>query len=350
MLELRNISKSYGKFSLENISFRVCDGDYFILLGESGAGKSLVLETIAGLITPDSGALILNGEDITGWTIQQRRIGLVFQDHAIFPHMSVADNIAYSLHGFSASRREKAERIRAIAAELGIEGLLPRKPGTLSGGELQRVALGRTLVQEPAVLLLDEPLSSLDTRLRTELRRLLRSIHRKGQTILHVTHEYEDAVSLGTNLAVIHQGKIIQSGAPADIFHHPKSDFVAHFTGVKNFFEVTIVTEGEKTFAVIPGDQRIRIMDEQAAGEGYILVRGEDILISEGPVETSATNRFRGRIADVVQSIAGIDVAIDTGAEFHALITHESLEKLNLRPGMECWIQFKATAVRFIGK
>ncbi len=348
MLELRNISRRFADFSLQDVSFLVERGDYFILLGESGAGKSMVLETIAGLTAPDSGYMFLDGRDITCEKIQNRRIGLVFQDHAVFPHLTVGENIGYSLHSARLSREKKHAKVKAIANELGIGELLARRPGTLSGGELQRVALGRTLIQEPSILLLDEPLSSLDTRLKGDLRRLLRAIHRKGQTILHVTHDYEEALSLGTKIAVIHKGMIIQSGTPADVFHHPKSEFVANFIGVKNFFPANLVTEDQVVFAYICNNIRVRIVTDVPGGEGFILIRGEDILLSTLPVETSATNNFKGIIEEIVPNAGGIDVTINTGIELHALITRDSLEKLGLRAGNTCWVHFKATAVRFI--
>ncbi len=350
MLELRNISKRFTDFSLNGISFSVEEGDYFIMLGESGAGKSMVLETIAGLVAPDSGTILLNGRDITAEKIQKRKVGLVFQDHAVFPHLTVLENIAYSLHDIHMSKKEKYEKVRSIAMDLGIAELLSRKPGTLSGGELQRVALGRTLVQQPEILLLDEPLSSLDTRLKADLRRLLRAIHRNGQTILHVTHDYEEALSLGKRIAVIHQGKIIQSGTPAEVFHHPKSEFVAHFIGVKNFFPATLVTENHVTHAYTGTRIPIRIVTDIPDGEGHILIRGEDILVSVVPVETSATNNFEGTVADIVPNAGGIDITVNADIELHALVTRESMDKLGLKVGKTCWVHFKATAVRFINK
>ncbi|MCX6267557.1 MAG: ABC transporter ATP-binding protein [Bacteroidetes bacterium] len=350
MLELRGVSKRFADFGLTDVSFSVEQGDYYILLGESGAGKSMVLETIAGLVAPDTGTILLAGNDITNEKIQNRKIGLVFQDHAVFPHLTVAENIAYSLHGAKLSKVEKHEKVKAVANELGIGELLARKPGTLSGGELQRVALGRTLIQQPAILLLDEPLSSLDTRLKGELRRLLRSIHRRGQTILHVTHDYEEALSLGTRIAVIHRGTIIQSGTPSEVFLHPKSEFVAHFIGVKNFFSVKLATKDQAVFADTCNNIRIRVVTDTTAGEGYILIRGEDILLSAAAVETSATNNFSGTVVEIVPNAGGIEVTIDAGIELHALITRESLEKLDLTAGKTCWVHFKASAVRYINK
>jgi molybdopterin-binding protein len=348
MLELKNIDVRLGDFSLKEICFHVNRGDYFILLGVSGAGKSMLLETIAGLVKPESGTISLDGIDITEERIQKRNIGLVFQDHAVFPHLTVRENIIYALHHSHISSEQKKQRVEKIATELNITGLLDRRPGTLSGGELQRVALGRTLVQEPKVLLLDEPLASLDSRLKGDLRRLLRMIHRKGQTILHVTHDYEEALSLGTRIAVIHEGIIIQEGTPAEVFHHPKSEFVAHFVGVKNFFPVKTVLKDNTLFAISENGIHFRLMGEEAGKEGFLMVRGEDILLSAEAVETSATNNFKGKITEMVTSTSGIDVTIDMGIELHALVTPESVKNMDLKEGKSCWAHFKATGVRFI--
>lgn len=350
MLELQGISKKMAGFALEEISFGVKRGDYFILLGESGAGKSMLLETIAGLIHPDRGKILLAGRDITREKIQHRRIGLVFQDHAVFPHLNVRENISYALHGTGAGREQKNEKVGAIAAELGIGHLLDRHPATLSGGELQRVALGRTLVQEPAVLLLDEPLSSLDTGLKSDLRRLLRSIHRKGQTILHVTHDYEEALSLGTRIAVIHRGCIVQSGTPAEVFHHPGSEFVARFIGVDNFFATRLSASQDGTVATIGVTTTLRTQQGQPGDEGFVLIRGEDIFLSRGETETSALNNYRGKVTEIVPGIRGSDVTVDIGVELHALVTPGSVRALALTPGETCMVHFKATAVRFISK
>jgi molybdopterin-binding protein len=348
MLELKDINVSLGDFSLKNISFTVGRGEYFILLGVSGAGKSMLLETIAGLVKPVSGSVFLDGKDITHEKIQKRNIGLVFQDHAVFPHLSVIENMVYALHGSGLNHIEKKEKAELIARELNIYDLLHRRPDTLSGGELQRVALGRTLIQEPRVLLLDEPLASMDIRLKGELRRLLRTIHRKGQTILHVTHDYEEALSLATNIAVINEGTIIQEGTPSEVFHHPGSEFVAHFVGVKNFFPVKMVVENDVPYALADNKIHICIVTKEMSGEGFAMVRGEDVFLSTQPVDTSAVNNFTGRVTEIVPSVSGIDVTIDIGIEIHALVTGESLSRLDLQEGKDCWVHFKATAVKFI--
>jgi molybdopterin-binding protein len=348
MLELRNISKRFPDFCLKDVSFSVEKGDYFILLGESGAGKSMVLETIAGLVHPDTGTILMEGKDITHQKIQNRKIGLVFQDHAVFPHMTVYENITYSLHGQKSGKDEKKKRVLGVAEQLSISGLLDRRPSTLSGGELQRVSLARTLIQQPRVLLLDEPLASLDSRIKSDLRSQLRKIHRQGQTILHVTHDYEEALSLGNRIAVIHEGSIIQKGTPEKVFLNPGSAFVAHFVGVPNFFKARLTGEKNNSVALVDEKIFVKLLAPDTGSEGSVLIRGEDIIVSNESFDSSATNNFEGTITEIIPGMRGVDVVVDAGITLHALITAESLASLELREGKKVWIHFKATAVRFI--
>ncbi|MCX6285121.1 MAG: ABC transporter ATP-binding protein [Bacteroidetes bacterium] len=346
MLKLRGITKDFKEFSISDISFDVEKGDYFILLGPSGAGKSLLLETIAGLVHSQSGTIELNGKDITLAPIQQRKIGLVFQDHAIFPHMKVKKNLAYALHG--QSNENIRRKIRSMSAGLGIEDLLDRYPSTLSGGELQRVALARTLIQEPEILLLDEPLASMDSRLKSEIRALLRQIHRGGQTIIHVTHDYEEALSLGNRIAVMESGRILQTGTPDEVFHHPRNGFVAHFIGIKNFIPAVVRLKEGLAYAETPGNMKIRINGIQENEKGFVMIRGEDIVLSMEALDSSASNVFQGIVDEVTATPNGCDVCIDAGEKLYALITVVSRDKLNIREGMQIWLNFKATAVKFI--
>jgi molybdopterin-binding protein len=348
MLEVRNISKRFSDFSLKDISFSVEEGDYYIFLGESGAGKSMLLETIAGLVFPESGSILMEGKDITYEKIQNRRIGLVFQDYAVFPHMNVYENIAYSLSGRKMNSEEKKVSVEHISEQLSISGLLTRRPVSLSGGELQRVALARTLIQEPKLLLLDEPLASLDSRIKSDLRSQLRKIHRQGQTILHVTHDYEEALSLGNKIAVIHNGSIIQEGKPEEVFRSPKSEFVAHFVGVRNFFKARMTGESDNSVALAENKLAIKLSPPETGSEGYLLIRSEDILLSNDPFESSATNNFEGTVREIIPSVRGINVVVDAGIPFYVLITDESLTRLALDEGKRVWIHFKATAVKFI--
>jgi molybdopterin-binding protein len=348
MLEVNNISLTAGEFSLKSVTFRVSKGEYFVLLGVSGAGKSVLLETIAGLIIPDSGSIILEGIDITREKIQNRGTGLVFQDHAIFPHMSVKENIGYALHGRHMGHAEKMDRIVKIAEKMNISGLLQRRPVTLSGGELQRIALARTLIQEPGILLLDEPLASMDIQLRAGLRSLLRTLNRQGQTIIHVTHDYEEALSLASRIAVIHNGRILQEGTPEEVFRNPRSEFVAHFTGARNFFRTHILSDGHQVIASVTDQIRFILASDPEDTEGFVMLRSEDIVLSVKAPETSAVNVFHGIVKEVVPTRSGVEVIIDIGIPVQSLVTTQSVQTLKISEGSPIWLSFKASAVRFV--
>lgn len=349
-LELKHVSKKLGAFALNDINLKLCDGEYFVLLGHSGAGKSLILETIAGLVRPDKGEVWLNERNITFEKIQHRRIGLVFQDLAIFPHMNVAANIAFPLQRHGTHVNIDKEVMRQ-AEHTGIAHLLQRRPETLSGGELQRVALARTLAMNPHCLLLDEPLSSLDIQMQDDLRKLLRSINQMGTTILHVTHHFEEAVSLATRVAVLDKGNMLQQGTPDEVFHHPKSKFVADFTGIKNFFKVSVNSkpDSELAEAVILGTElKFILVNVPGISEGFILIRSTDIILSDTSEGLSTANNFPGIVREIVPSGYGYEVLLDVGIPLYVQITAASQEKLGLIPGKQVLACFKAPAVRLI--
>lgn len=348
MLELRNISKRYPGFRLEDISFRVEDGDYFIILGPSGAGKTQVLEIMAGLVHPDAGGIFINDTEYTRHKIQSRPFGLVFQDYAVFPHMTVRENIAYSLHHQKLFKAKIRLMVEEQAEVMEIGHLLHRRPRTLSGGELQRVALARALIRKPRYLLLDEPLASLDVSLRQGMRSLLKKINRGGQTIIQVTHDYEEALVLANKVAVMHNGKIVQQGKAEEVFHKPGSEFVARFTGIKNFFPARLYHEADRQYADLENGRALRLNTEEPEGRGFVLVPGEDIIISLEDLPTSATNKFKGTITEITPSVYGFEVLVDTGTPFYILITRESLQSLSLHEGKAVWISFKAGSVRFV--
>jgi molybdopterin-binding protein len=348
MLKLDHIIKAYPGFKLDDIVLTIDDGDYFIIMGPSGAGKTQILELLSGLVDPDEGTIVVDGENITEWKIQSRPFGLVFQDYAIFPHMSVRENIAYPLRGRIQGRKKIAAMVEKHAEDVEIAHLLDRRPSTLSGGELQRVALARTLIRKPRYLLLDEPLASLDVSLREGLRGLLKKINASGQTIIHVTHDYEEALVLANKVAVINQGRIIQIGPAEEVFHKPGSEFVARFTGVKNYFPARLYREEDRQYGELENGQVVRLTTSESEGKGFVLLRGEDIFISLTDLPTSATNQFKGRILEINPSPFGFEILIDTGTRYYALITRESLQNLALRPDKEVWISFKAANVRFV--
>lgn len=351
MLEIKNISKSFPNFCLENISFSVENGDYFVLLGASGMGKSMLLEIISGITLPDSGEIFSDGNDITFEKIQKRRIALVYQDQVLFPHLSVFDNIAFPLRCKKISTIEIKNTVNKLAELVEVSKFLERKPGTLSGGEAQRVALARALATKPDYLLLDEPLSNIDTQLRYELRSLLRKINDSGQSIIHVTHDYEEAISLANKLAVIEHGSIVQTGSPEDIFTYPKSEFIAKFIGVKNFYRGKLVSEeddsGLKLFET--NGTRLHVVTEERKGEGFLLIPSENVVISGNEIECSSRNIFKGKIIDFFPAREGVEIIADTGEiKITAIVSKDAFEKLELAKEKEVWVSFKASALKFI--
>lgn len=344
MLELRNISKNFENFQLKNLSFRLNQGDYLILLGESGSGKSLILEMIAGLLKPDSGDLSCSKSDSL---VAQREIGLLFQDYALFPHMTVRDNIAYPIHNWPAER--KKARIKEMAEKFAITHLLHRKPATLSGGEQQRVALARTLALSPKILLLDEPMSALDVQLKFEFRSIFKRLNREGLSIIHVTHDYEEAIALGNKIIVLQNGQIVQQGFVENVFQNPANKFVANLTGVRNFYSATLegnIETGHR-IAIINEKIHIELISGMNPGNGHVSVRSRDILLSFDKLQSSASNNFKGIITDIIPTPYGIEVKIDIGIPIVAVISQESCKNMGINPGSEIWVAFKASAVKF---
>ena len=352
MLYLDHVSVSFPSFRLEPISLAVENNDYLTLLGVSGAGKTVVLELLAGLIKPDGGRILLNGTNITHQKIQERRIGLVYQDLSLFPHLSVKNNIAFPLRRKGLSKDRLLERVKELAAETEVSHLLDRSPGTLSGGEAQRVALARTLAADPEILLLDEPLSNLDVKLKADLRKLLRRIHRSGKTMIHVTHDYMEAATLSNKVAVIQNGRLLQHGSPEEVFRHPRSAFVAHFSGVKNLFPCRHDSgeggEGLQT-ALVGDGVRIRYYGAQTTDPGFLMIPEQEIILSEEAVESSAVNQLRGTIREMNLAGPGVEVIIDAGVDFVVSISRHSQTALQLEAGKGIWLNFKASSVRFIG-
>jgi ABC-type sugar transport system ATPase subunit len=233
-IQLDGVSKVYpnGHMAIRPIDLAVVAGEFLVLVGPSGCGKSTLLRLIAGLETPSSGRIAIGDVDVTAWPAQTRDLAMVFQSYALYPHMTVRENLAYGLKVRGVDRRTAAERVARVAWALGIEPLLDRRPAQLSGGERQRVALGRAMVREPKAFLFDEPLSNLDPALRAHARTELRQLHRRlGATMLHVTHDQEEAMTLGDRLAVMRDGRIEHIAAPLEIYQRPANTFVARFIG-----------------------------------------------------------------------------------------------------------------------
>ena len=345
MLKLKNVSKRLGHFALTDISLEIHEGEYYVLLGRSGSGKTQLLEVITGLNDPDSGEIWLDGENITKKKIQKRKIGLVFQDYAIFPNMTVFGNIAYPLHSSEFDRKMITEMVSNIAGKMNISHLLNRYTNNLSGGEMQRVAIARTLVTSPKLLLLDEPMASIDASLKDDIKRVLRQLNKSGLTIIHVTHDYREAVSLANRVGVIHNGRIIQEGKPDEVFRKPVNRFVARYGGIRNFFRAKFVKNNGFWKAFCSDNLVFSIPENTYPSEGLIILRSDDIhIFREEPVQTYA-NILRGRISEVIPSDYGMEIIVDAGELFYIDVTNDNFSKQQLCEQSEVWIAFSSDAL-----
>src|SRR5665647_525402 len=340
MLRLININRRLGDFALTDINLEVSDGQYYVLLGRSGSGKTQLLELIAGLEHPDTGTIVLDEMDITKQRIQDRKVGIVFQDYAVFPHMTVFGNIAYPLRVRKANKKYIAEKVEKVAETMNIKQLLERSTNKLSGGELQRVALARTLITSPRLLLLDEPLSSLDTSLKDDLRGLLRNLNKAGQTIVHVTHDYGDAISLAKRVGVIHNGRIIQEGSVDEVFNKPSNRFVARYAGIRNFFRVEISRQKGILTGVTKRKVKFKLDGENPCEDCLLLIKNDSIVLSNELPSGKDLNIFKGKITEIIPSEFGKEVIIDAGELFYANTLASEMENLRLREGNEVWLSF----------
>ena len=261
-VRLSGIRRVYGDVvAVGGVDLDIGAGEFFTLLGPSGSGKTTTLRVIAGFERPDAGRVELQGVDVTRVAPFQRAVNTVFQDYALFPHMTVAENVEYGLRVKGTPRRERRERVDEVLERVRLPGLGNRKPAQLSGGQRQRVALARAIVNRPPVLLLDEPLGALDLKLRQEMQSFLQTLQRDlGITFVYVTHDQEEALTMSDRLAVFNAGQIEQVGSPADVYEHPQTEFVAGFVGVSN-----VLQRDGRRFTIRP--EKIRMVDE-GAGDG----------------------------------------------------------------------------------
>jgi molybdate/tungstate transport system ATP-binding protein len=347
-LNIQDLSITLGDCTLYDVNCEIQTGEYFVLLGESGVGKTVLLETLAGFIVADMGTIMVDEVDITSLPIQRRPFGIIYQDCALFPHLSVQRNILWGLRQMKIHASERQQRLKEAAELTGVEELLERSPLTLSGGETQRVALARVLVRRPEFLLLDEPLSSLDPAARIRLRALLRHLHRRGTTILHVTHSWEDAISLAERIAIMENGTIVQIGTAEEVFTRPRSEFVARFTGLRNIFQGDLQDSDRDTALFKTGPVEFTLLSNGNSGRGRFLLGSDEVLLSTEEPATSARNCFSGQITDLEPVQSGVEVEVDIGVAVFSRVTRASLDNLKLTTGGQVWISFKAGAGRFL--
>lgn len=340
MLKLKNINRKLGAFALSGINLHIREGEYFVLLGRSGSGKTQLLELIAGLNRPDSGEVWINGINVTKKRIRDHMTGLVFQDYAIFPNMTVFGNIAYSLHSGKLKKSGVEEKVNAIAEEMNIRHLLRRSTHNLSVGELQRVALARTLIVSPKLLLLDEPMASVDASIKDDIRRTLRNLNRKGLTIIHVTHDFREAVSLASRVGVIHNGHIIQEGHPDNVFRKPVNRFVARYAGIKNFFRIRIYHDNGTWKGRTDKDLVFTLSGNSFPPCGLLIIRNDSIKIHKSVPLPGVDNCFRGVVNEIIPSGYGMDITVKAGDLFYIEVARDEFKSLELKETDNVWISF----------
>ncbi|WP_461208236.1 ABC transporter ATP-binding protein [Desulfocurvus sp. DL9XJH121] len=346
MIDIDALRLDFPGFCFGPASLRVDGGSFFALMGPTGSGKTLMLECLAGLTAPHAGAIRINGRDVTGDPPERRRIGLVYQDNALFPHMTVLRNILYGqrYHGID------PERGRAYGLELAemldITRLLDRLPAKLSGGEKQRVALARALACSPDIVLLDEPLSSLDPQFRDGLRANLKGLHQAtGAVFFMVTHDFVDALTLADHCAVIHKGRIVQTGPTLDIFHKPATTFIAGFVGMENIFPA-VYEQGYCRFAGLSVPTGGGPQDGAA---GYAALRPEDVIICRNGDSPLAWVSARGRVASVArQGFSWAATVLHGDARFTARLEHRLVLDGSVREGADVTLAFDPAAVHHI--
>ena len=323
-LELKEIKKSFteGEAVLDNISLEISKGEFITLLGSSGCGKTTTLRIIAGLEQPDAGSVWLDGREVTGLEPNQRDVNTVFQNYALFPHMNVAENIGYGLKLKKVPKSEIRKKVSQMLELVQLEGYERRKPSELSGGQKQRVAIARALVNNPKILLLDEPLGALDLQLRRAMQIELKHLQKKlGITFIYITHDQEEAINMSDRIAVMRDGCIEQIGTPDEIYNHPKTSYVATFVGNANILHgVAESIQGENAIVKIGNDKVIvkletsqqntgdtRAKQYLAAGEKVTLaVRSENILLQETAVIGDTGTDHRDTV-DISVSGGGLD-------------------------------------------
>jgi len=347
---VRNLSVSVGEFRVEDVSLTVEAGEMFVIVGPSGAGKTVLLEAIGGFHKPQSGRIAIEGVDVTDLPAHQRGVALVFQDYALFPHLRVRENILFGAR-YQEGNYDQA-RLQAIIELLGISGLLDRWPARLSGVEQQRVALARALLLKPKLLLADEPFAALDVPLRERLRmEFLKTVHRLKQAVLFVTHNRTEAYQLATKMAVMKDGRIIQKGTPEQVYYQPSDTQVAEFVGVETLLDGVVSRAQDGLLEVDVGDAEVVATGQRPVGaEVTVCIRADIVALDRGVSwdTSSIRNHFTGVVSTVNLVGPLAYVSVDCGFMIKAAITRLSLEELGISPGSEVGVSFKAVAAHVV--
>lgn len=353
MVELQGVSKVFGDYvALREVNLAVNEGEFMTFLGPSGCGKTTCLRLISGFDQPTKGRVFIDGKDVTYDPPYRRNANQVFQSYALFPHLNIFDNVAFGLKVKKIPAAEIKKKVDHVLEMISLQPFAERKPGQLSGGQRQRVALARAIVCEPKVLLLDEPLSALDAKLRQQMRLELKSLQKRlGITFIFVTHDQEEALTMSDRIAVIHQGAVEQLGTASQVYYEPKTRFVATFIGETNLFEATIEERaGGRLKARLEGGLVLESRDEpEIAGPSVLLsLRPEKIRLHRVPPEGS--NVFRAHICEEIFRGAADDLTVvtDTGLKLSVVSANDANVAYDFHAGDGVYVQISPSDIRLL--
>ncbi|QKH37404.1 ABC transporter ATP-binding protein [Achromobacter pestifer] len=344
LLTIEGVSMRFGAYqALDRIDLEIQQGEFVALLGPSGCGKTTLLRSIAGFLRPESGRILIEGQDISRLAAHHRPLNTVFQNYALFPHMSVLENVAYGPRRQGASRQQAAERARAALDMVGLADFGPRFPREMSGGQQQRVALARAIVNQPKLLLLDEPLSALDLKLRKRMQLELKHLQAKlGIAFIFVTHDQEEAMTMADRVVVMHAGKIEQVGGGTEIYRHPATRFVAEFIGDANFMAYT--ASGGELLLDAQG-LRLPFPGKTAPAHGVAVLRPEDLRLADDP----AAHGLDGTVTDVINVGSHCMIHVDIGGQV-LVARHGGIAPSGLGPGAAARLAFAPEHLHLIGE
>ena len=342
--------KAWGGFALRDINLEINQGEYFVLLGPTGAGKTLLLETIAGFHKLDKGKILFDDRDVSAVPPEARGFGYVPQNCLLFPNLSVRKNVDFGLKMRRVSENDRRSKVEETMALFGLEPLADRMPAALSAGEKQKVALARVLAIEPRLILLDEPLGSIDANARRGLKDELRRVHRELRVlVIHVTHDQMEGFSLAERMAIIRNGQIIQVGDPRQVVSNPKDESMARFLGYENVYNVKLDQRSRDLSVVSVGEFAMKVSGTVKKEICCIGIRPEDVVVSREPPTSDTLNVVKGVVVDYVDLGPIVTVDVDVGLLVKATVTKRQFIEMCLHQSNDVWLSFAPESVKILG-